>query len=142
MPVTPKELIQELLHPTRKAMEDNGVTVEFLINKGKKLLEAEKTVFQKVKGDVDKRYSKRSTVVARARGSIIVPGETVVSINTEDLAIQLKQEDMFYKLGGHYPSEKVDHTLTVGPDLSEEESALAKEAVDYVLKKALSAKKK
>lgn len=134
MPVTPKELLQELLHPTRKAMEKRGITVDYLIKKGKKLLEAEKTVFQKVKGTVDKKYT--SKVVAKT------DDESVVAINADDLGIQLKQEDMFYKLGGHYPNEKIDHSVHVGPQLTEEESALAKEAVDYVLKKALLGKGK
>ncbi len=122
-------------------MEKRGVTVDYLIKKGLELLEAEKTVFQKVKGDLDERYKKRSKVVAKAKGSLLLPGETIVAINAEDLAIQLKQEDMFYKLGGHYPSEKIDHNVKVGIEISEEEAALAKEAVDYVLKKARTSKK-
>ena len=140
MSATSKEILQELLHPTRKAMDKQGMTVEHLIKKGKKLLEAEKTVFQKIKGEPDARYNKRSKIVAKAKGSLLNPCETIVAINTDDLAIQQKQEDMFYKLGGHYPSEKVDHTVTVGMELSEEEVELAKEAVDYVLKQALSGK--
>ncbi len=141
MPVTPQELLKEILHPTRKAMEKHGITVDYLIEKGKKLLEAEKTVFQKVKGNLDSRYNKRSKVVAKAKGSLLNPGETIVAINTDDLAIQQKQEDMFYKLGGHYPSEKVDHNVNIGPELSEDETKLAKEAVEYVLRRALSGKK-
>ena len=137
MPVSSKEILQELLHPTRKAMDKHGMTVEHLIKKGKKLLEAKKTVLQKIKGNLDTRYKKRSRIVAKAKGSIIDPGETIVAINTEDLAIQQKQEDMFYKLGGHYPSEKVDHTVNIGMELSEEEAEVAKRAVDYVLKQAL-----
>ena len=137
MPATSEEILQELLHPTRKAMEKHGVTVEHLIKKGKKLLEAEKTVFQKIKGEPDARYTKSSKVVAKAKGSLLSPGETIVAINTEDLAIQLKQEDMFYKLGGHYPNEKVDHTVNIGTELSEEEKEMAKRAVDYVLKQTL-----
>ena len=140
MPVTGKEMLQEILHPTRKAMEKHGVTVDYLIKKGKKLLGAKKTVFQKVKGDLDNRYKKRSKVVAKAKGSLLAPGETIVAINTDDLAIQQKQEDMFYKLGGHYPSEKHDHTVNIGMELTEEEAELAREAVDYVLKQALSGK--
>jgi len=141
MPVTGKEMLQEILHPTRKAMEKHGITVDYLILKGKKLLEAEKTVFQKVKGDLDSRYNKRSKIVAKAKGSLLNPGETVVAIFTDDLAIQQKQEDMFYKLGGHYPNEKVDHNVNIGPELSEDEAKMAKEAVEYVLKRALSGKR-
>ena len=137
MSETSKEILQELLHPTRKAMDKHGMTVEHLIEKGKKLLEAEKTVFQKIKGDLDSRYNKRSKIVAKAQGTLVNPGETIVAINTEDLAIQQKQEDMFYKLGGHYPSEKIDHTVNAGMELSEEEAEVAKRAVDYVLKHTL-----
>lgn len=130
MPVTGKEMLQAVLHPTRKAMEKHGVTVDYLIKKGKSLLEAKKTVFQKVKGAIKKGSD--VDIVAKT------DSEAVVAINTDDLAIQQKQEDMFYKLGGHYPSEKHDHTVNVGPELTEDEAKLAKEAVEYVLKQALS----
>lgn len=129
MPVSGKELLQELLHPTRKAMEKNGVTVEFLIEKGKKLLKAEKTTYQKVKGEPEENQD--SKTVAKTES------EAVIAINSDDLVIQQRQEDMFFRLGGHYPSEKVDHSVNLAPQLSEEEAKLAKEAVDYVLKRAL-----
>ena len=129
MPVTGKELLQEVLHPTRKAMEKHGVTVDFLIDKGKELLKAEKTTYQKVKGEPEK--SKKSNTVAKTES------EAVIAINSADLAIQQKQEDMFYKLGGHYPSEKVDHNVNIGMELTEKEAKLASEAVDFVLKQAL-----
>jgi len=130
MPVTPEEILKELLHPTRKAMEKHGVTVDFLIEKGKELLKAEKTTYQKVKGEPEK--SKKSNTVAKT------DSEAVIAINSDDLVIQQRQEDMFLRLGGHYPSEKVDHNVNVVPQLTEAEAKLAKEAVDYVLKRALS----
>jgi len=133
MPITSEETLQHLLHPTRKAMDDNGVTVDHLIKKGKKLLEAEKVTYQKVKGEPEEAID--SKIVAKT------DSETVVAINSADLAIQQKQEDMFFRLGGHYPNEKVDHTVNVGPELSEDEAKLAKEAVEYVLKQSLAGKK-
>jgi len=114
-------------------MDDNGVTVDHLIKKGKKLLEAEKVTYQKVKGEPEEAID--SKIVAKT------DSETVVAINSADLAIQQKQEDMFFRLGGHYPNEKVDHTVNVGPELSEDEAKLAKEAVEYVLKQSLAGKK-
>ena len=135
MSETSKEILQELLHPTRKAMDKHGMTVDHLIKKGKKLLEAEKTVFQKIKGDVPDN----STAVIAINAEIVAEtdSEAVIAINVDDLAIQQKQEDMFYKLGGHYPSEKVDHTVNIGMELSKEEAEMAKRAVDYVLKHTL-----
>ena len=139
MPVTGKEMLQAILHPTRKAMDERGVTVDYLIKKGQRLLEAKKTVFQKLKGEPDARF-KGSQVVARAKGTLLNPGEVIMAIDTDDLAIQQKQEDMFYKLGGHYPSEKVDHNVNIGMELTEKEAKLASEAVDYVLKQVLLGK--
>lgn len=130
MPVTSKELLQELLHPTRKAMEEHGITVDYLIEKGSKLLKAEKTTYQKLRGE---------TVI---KGNVVAQtdSEAVVAIGSADSAIQQKQAEMFYRLGGHYPNEKVDHNVNVGIELSEGEAKIAKKAVDYVLKQTLSKK--
>lgn len=137
MPVTGKEMLQEILHPTRKAMEKQGITVDYLIEKGKKLLGAQKTVYKKVKGTIDPE-STETQVVAKTKATALSDSEAVIAINADDLPTQLKQEDMFYKLGGHYPNEKVDHTVNIGMELTEKEAKLASEAVDFVLKQALS----
>jgi len=140
MAIDASQIADDYIRPINVAMAKHDVTPDRLVKKGLELLEARKPVFQKLKGETDKRYTKkngRSDVVARTKSKGLNPGETIVQVGVADYGIQIKQEELFLRLGSHFPNEKLDVKVKVGLQLTDEERALCEEAVDIIAARVL-----
>lgn len=87
MSLTKEELIQEILHPSKQACEDAGISLAFLIKKAKSELKA-KTV---------KHY---------AHQGVVMDERTYIDWSTRQTA----RQDL-HKIRGDYPAERHDHNV-------------------------------
>ena len=102
-----------------KWLEDNKFSLSALLTKHSELLETHKTVFQKVKGQINGELPEGVRILATTnkmeiagRGEDAVEyddGETLLAINVADPEIQRKALDMAYKIKGEYAAEKHEY---------------------------------
>ena len=102
-------------------LDDNKFSMAALKNKHAELLETKRTIFQKIKGQVDASDLPKNTFVI-AEGKKLMgldgdddrdvydDGDTLLAINVADPEIQRKALDMAYKVKGEYAAEKKELT--------------------------------
>lgn len=97
---------------TRQAMDKRGITADLLAGKLKKELDAQKTVFQKVKGSPNdlpngvKLITTTGFLEFKENGDWLSDGESLIAINVDDLSIQQRGRMDAHKLRNDYPAEK------------------------------------
>jgi len=114
--VDTKTIQQEVFQETRKALEDSGLTLNFLVKKLKRELNAKVTKTQKVKGavhDLPKQFRKITTTGIIERKMIdgemekeYSDGESLIQWDEEAHDIQLRALIEAHRLRGDYPAEK------------------------------------
>ncbi len=97
-------------------LEDNAFSHSALLLKHSELLETHKSVFHKIKGQINGELPEGVQIIATSnkmaiagRGEDAVEyddGETLLAINVADPEIQRKALDMAYKVKGTYAAEK------------------------------------
>jgi len=132
---TPKNALEAIGNPIHQVFRENGITAEYLVKKLKKELNAEKTVFQKVKGSAEIPLTptgkpKKGLKIVTTTGLIekrfvdgetekeFTDGETVIAINMTDWTTRQKARMDAHKLRGDYPSEKHEVSLIDTPILN------------------------
>lgn len=124
-----KAIQQEVFNETRQALENTGITLNYLSKNLKKLLKAKKTITQKVKGspnDLPKKCRIITTtgVIETVRGEDgpereYSDGESLIQWDEADTTIQLRALVEAHKLRGDYPAEKHEHSGNGGGPIQE-----------------------
>lgn len=102
-------------------LDDNKFSIAALKNKHAELLETHKTVFQKIKGQIDTDdLPENASVIAEGKKLVCGgdddnreaydDGDTLLAINVADPEIQRRALDMAYKVKGEYAAEKKEVT--------------------------------
>lgn len=119
-----QELLDRRLKPMRDSLRAVGLTKSYLAKKLKRELNANKTVFQKLKGAAElpktpKGRTKKGLYVITKTGLIefdregekeYSTGESLVAINMVDWRTRQTARQDAHKLLDHYPAEKMEHS--------------------------------
>ncbi|MBW1788375.1 MAG: hypothetical protein JRK53_17425 [Deltaproteobacteria bacterium] len=117
MPINIRDMDED---PLEEALGSSGITADLLVREGKRLLRAEKTVFQKISkgpgpGEIKSRLPKGSKIVAETSR------EALIAIRIADLGARQRAIQELHKLRGDYPSDRVHVKLdgNVGIDVTQ-----------------------
>lgn len=119
MPVPPDELIGAILSPIRKALDEEGITVEKLAKQAKKELAAKATKTVKVKGAIHnkkllhgyKRIVDSGVIITEKDGERFGDGDTLIEVTDINWAVRQKARMDMHKLRGDYPADKHEVAL-------------------------------
>lgn len=96
-------------------MDETGLSDEYLKGKLRCLVDAQKTIFQKIKGKpTEEQLTAGVQIVASTSSQVAgleVDGETILSIPVEALEIQDRALDKALKVKGLYAPEVIDHNI-------------------------------
>ena len=102
-------------------LETHGITVDYLIKKLKRELNAKETKIIKIKGAVKQEDLPKGFKVIGTSGhlsydkegaEVFGDGETVIRYDPQALGIRQKGRMDAHKLRGDYPAEKQEHSFT------------------------------
>ena len=124
------QILREVLHPSRQACEDEGLTMSLLVKGLKRRLKAKTTKVHRVKGaagDMPKGYRPITTTGwiewhsdgEGGQEKKYTEGETLIESTETAWSVQHAAADMAHKLRGDYPAEKHEHSGTVLLELSD-----------------------
>jgi hypothetical protein len=133
-----------------KWLDEHGYSETNLKIKLLRLMEAKETVFQKLRGAVPEsrlpdghRIAATSgTVVTTKDGQVYGDGDTLLEIDVENYAVQVKATDMALKVKGIYEAERDEHSGAVVTvlQLTDQDRALMRQAIDASIKKTVEAR--
>jgi hypothetical protein len=134
-----------------KWLDDNGFSEARLKTKVLELMDAKETVFQKLKGavlqsslpDRHRVVATSGTIIQTKDGDVYGNGDTLLEIDVQNYAVQVKSLDMALKIKGVYAPEKHEHSGEVGTrlQLTDEDRKLGQQIVQAAMAKMLEAKR-
>jgi hypothetical protein len=132
-----------------KWLDEHGFSDVALKIKVLQLMEAKETIFQKLKGavlearlpDGHRIAATSGTVITTKDGQVYGDGDTLLEIEVENYAVQVKSLDMALKMKGLYAPEKHEHSgaVTTTLQLTDEDRGLLRRAIDGSIKKLMEA---
>jgi hypothetical protein len=130
-------------------LDDHGFSDVQLKTRLLQLMDAKETVFQKLKGavlqanlpDGHRIAATSGTVITTKDGGVYGDGDSLLEIDVENYAVQVKSLDMALKMKGLYAPEKHEHggTVTTMLQLTDEDRALLRQAISGSIKKLMEA---
>jgi hypothetical protein len=133
-----------------KWLDDHGYSETELKIKLLRLMEAKETVFHKLRGAVlqsdlpegHRVVTTGGTIIQTKDGDVYGDGDSLLEIDVQALAIQVKSLDMALKVKGIYAAEKHEHSGAVVTvlQLTDQDRALMRQAIDASIKKTVEAR--
>jgi hypothetical protein len=114
------------------------------------LLEANETVFQKLKGRVKQKdlpsgyrvVATSDVTIPTEGGDITTDGDTLIEVRVQALETRRRSLDMAFKFRGLYAAEKVEHSGSVATklEMNEQDRALLRKGIDASINKLMEGK--